>query len=521
MDVNVWDLVSQVIESKRDPLDLLREHLSNICAKEVDAHNVRVVFYIDPTYGPSFVFTDDGIGMDYTGNMAQPGRLDRFLAVSYGGHAGYSSDEFGHKGLGAKLSLNCKRLEIKTKSRATGQSYFVYVDAPLDELRQNRQPKYQLVPGACASQIGTEVKVLGYERGEGRGNYDFDHVKRYMLFSTIVGHTRQRAMPVTKLKINDHEETLQTGFPFLQVGQQGDWKTYTLSKPIEKAETVGNVKVAVSLKGGFTLNTADQQITGPFTLTPKTAGLWLSLRGIPYIRLDFNSFRGEFSTLQYKFCRFVVESDALFDQMDFARGSYQSEGVIGTAFEKLVRACFNELNQHPQWKVFQRELERQRQMKSRETLDERKNRLLSPQQKYVFLKSNGKILHREPGNEHDTLALMWKMEGANAFPIPHFESLEHTAMEGIDVLANFRLRPDGDTQTMVPVEVEDTFEEFIGHGHNPNQTGAIVCWRVDDPDDSALEQSDLHYLMFYKAGDRKLPVLILSRFPTIEVRAKI
>ena len=115
---------------------------------------------------------------------------------------------------------------------------------------------------------------------------------------------------------------------------------------------------------------------------------------------------------------------------------------------------------------------------------------------------------------------MWKIEGAGAVPIPHFESLEHTAMEGIDVLANLRIRPDGDTQQMVPVEVEDTFEEFIGHGHNPNQTGAIVCWRVDDPNDSALEQSDLYYLMFYKAGDRKLPVLILSRFPTLEIRPK-
>ncbi len=327
-------------------------------------------------------------------------------------------------------------------------------------------------------------------------------------------------MPHLTLKINNHEEVLSTGFPYLQPGKQGDWKTYTLSQPIKKADVVANTSIEVLMKGGFTLNTADRDIAGQFTLTPKTSGLWLSLRGIPYVRLDFNTFRGEFSTLQYKFCRFVIECDALFDQMDFARGSYQSEGNIGTAFEKLARGCFNELNQHPEWRVFLRELERDRQIKSRESLDERKKRLMSPQQKYVFLKANGRLLHREPSNEHDTLALLWKIEGANAFPVSCFESLEHTSMEGIDILANLRLRPDGDTQQLIPVEVEDTFEEFIGHGHNPNHTGAIICWRVDDPDDSALEQSDLSYLMFYKAGDRRLPVLVLSRFPTIEVRAK-
>src|SRR5947208_1454919 len=51
LQVNVWDLVSQVIESRRDPLDLVREQLSNMCAFEVGAKNVSITFYTDPEHG--------------------------------------------------------------------------------------------------------------------------------------------------------------------------------------------------------------------------------------------------------------------------------------------------------------------------------------------------------------------------------------------------------------------------------------------------------------------------------------
>jgi len=241
--------VSQVVESRRHPLDLLREHLSNMCSKEVKAGEVRIDFTHDPKFGPTFIFTDDGIGMNHTGNMKTPGRLDKFLAVAYSGHAGVQTDEFGQKGIGAKLSMNCRRLEIRTTSRETGQSFYVYVDHPLETLRKGQQPKFQIYDG-----------------------------------------------------------------------------------------------------GG-----------------PEDGG---------------------------------------------------------------------------------------------------------------------------------------------------------TASEGIDMLANFRIRQDGDTQQIVPVEVDYTFENFFDHGHNPNQTGAIICWSVEDTENPSLEQSDLHYLMFYKSTDKKIPILIMSRFTTIEGRTR-
>ena len=519
MDVNVWDLVSQVIESRRDPLDLVREQLSNICALEVQAKNAYITFYNDPDYGPSFIFKDDGIGMNFTNDPNHLGRLDRFLAMAYSGHAGYKTDEFGQKGLGAKLALNCHRLEIKTKSRADGKSYMVFVDGPLEALKNSRQPVFKIIPDAGLPSPGTEVKILGYERGEGKSNYDFEHVKRYLYFSTVVGHTRPRQMPIIHLKINDIQDILPTGFPYLRCPPNSDWKTYVLADPIELSEEASGIQVKVALKGGFTLETGDTNITGPYTLTQKTSGIFLSIKGIPFLWLDINSFRGKFSTLQYKFCRFVAECDELFDQMDLARGSYQP-GPVTTTFEKLLKKCFNDLADRQEWKIFLHEREKQEQIKKRESLDERKNFLNALSQKFVYLKGTGRLLHRVPDNEHDTLALLWKLEGAGAIPLPLFESLEHTAMEGIDIIANVRWRQDGDTQHLIPIEAEDTYEEFFDHGHNPNQTGAILCWIIEDPDVPELEQTDRPYLLFLKTPDKKIPVLVMSRFPTIEIRPR-
>src|SRR5579863_1482947 len=201
MDVNVWDLVSQVIESRRDPRDVIREYLSNACASEIEAENVRIVYYNDPNYGPSIVLSDDGIGMNYSGDIKNPGRLDRFIAVAYGGHAGLKSDEFGHKGLGSKLATNCKRLEIKTFVKDTSKSYFVFVDEPIKTLREGKQPIYKIVTGAGLHSHGTEIKILGYEYGESAWSFEINRLELYLYFNTIIGNTRSRRMPNFTLKV--------------------------------------------------------------------------------------------------------------------------------------------------------------------------------------------------------------------------------------------------------------------------------------------------------------------------------
>ena len=58
--VHEISMVRQVIENRKRPLDMVREQISNMCAREVGAHEVKVAYYVDPTYEASFIFEDDG-----------------------------------------------------------------------------------------------------------------------------------------------------------------------------------------------------------------------------------------------------------------------------------------------------------------------------------------------------------------------------------------------------------------------------------------------------------------------------
>lgn len=516
MEVNVWDLVSQVIESRRDPRDVIREYLSNACAKEIEARNVKIVFYNDPTYGPSLVLSDDGIGMNYTGNIKNPGRLDRFIAVAYGGHAGLKSDEFGHKGLGSKLAANCRKLEIRTTVKNTSDNYLVFVDEPIKTLREGKQPVYKIIPGAGLPSNGTEIKILGYEYGESAGSFQIDRLELYLYFNTIVGYTRERELPNFTLKVETEERKEEPGFCFLQNSSTPNWKTYVLTEPIVKKKGEGSNAVTVTLKGGYTLETANPEITNGFTLRTGSHGLFLSIKGIPYVQLDFNEFRGNFSKLQYKFVRFVVECDELFSNMDFARNTYL-ENHQTTNFEKALRECFNELAEKTEYKNFLKQAEEENQKNKRINIDKRKEELEKPDQQFLFVKSTNQMLHRLPKNEHDTLALMWKLEALKLLPFDSFISLEHTNLEGIDVIAHYRETPDAHTNKYAPIEVEYIFENFYSHGHNVNQVMAVICWDVDDESRYKKIEGKPHKLIA-TINEKEVPIYRLATIEEIELR---
>ena len=63
-----------------------------------------------------------------------------------------------------------------------------------------------------------------------------------------------------------------------------------------------------------------------------------------------------------------------------------------------------------------------------ETLEARKKKLEDPEQRWVFWHDAGgkeRIIHREPANEMDALATLWKLEGLGALPFHTFKTLEH------------------------------------------------------------------------------------------------
>ena len=109
-------LMRQIIRERVNPLDLLRELISNAAAREVQATNIWIRCYPHPEDIYVFEVEDDGIGMDYSDNP-QAGhfaRLNRFLSLGISTIVGEKSDEFAWKGLGSKMAFHSSRLEVIT-----------------------------------------------------------------------------------------------------------------------------------------------------------------------------------------------------------------------------------------------------------------------------------------------------------------------------------------------------------------------------------------------------------------------
>ena len=500
----------QLIEAIK-PLAMVREQLSNIMAKEVGAKNVTITHYYDPTFGYSFIFEDDGCGMNYTSSIETPGRLDRFIHFGYSGIAGFKVDEFSWKGLGSKLSYNCRKLEIQTWT-GEGSGYKVEVHEPRRKFMKvpPEVPKpllYKMPPDAF-TEGGTTIKVLGYDMDQ---SYTFDRLKNYLLYRTVIGYTKPREFPNVILKVLGEKEVIKPGFPFIKKENEEDWRTVEVDPPIEVTENAEDgTPVTVKLKGGFTLD------TGKFKLSPRryNTGVILSVKGIPYFPLDFNEYRGNFQ-LMSKLCSMVAECDLMEKSLGMDRNWY-IESKISHTFEKALRKCFRKLIELDDYKRLIHNMDEEEKKRTGKSLELRKQALMDPNQKYVFMEGVEGCIHREPDNEHDTLAILWKLEGMNKVPLNLFKTYEHTAITGIDIIGELQEKEGYEVQKFISIEVEFAFHRFMLHRHSPAQTRCIICWEVADPE--ALEKTELPFKYRKVIDDRIVEVYEIRRFPGIRVR---
>jgi len=522
-------IVKQVVQNRAHPLDVIREAISNSCAKEVEASQFKITVFYDGTFGWSFIFEDDGVGMDYTGEKEpeKQGRLDRFLNLAYSGVVGIKSDEFGFKGLGSKLMYLSSRLEIETKTKR-GESYKVIIENPRGKLLQKDKPElpkpviYKKAP--VSFDHGTIIRVYGYDGGIKYDEYENpEKLKQYLYFRTLVGYTRPERLrdgfPKIIIKtpsIPDGEE-LRIGFPWIK--KEGDHvegqKIGVIDPPISvtKEDRSAN-KVTVILKGGYALKTGEFNMSDYGIMESKGLGLTYVWKGIPYFNLDFNHYKPQGFELYYKFCRFVVECDEI--ETDIARSRIVSDGVKEPLFTSALREAFRkimETNDYKEWVKYRRELKRK---DLGTTLNQRKDTLLRSGQKWVFY--DGELIHKEPENEQDVRALLWKLEGLKALPFHYFRTLEHTAQKGIDIIADYQEKDFSEKKLFQAIEVEHILENYSDHDHVPEQTSLIIAWDSKDRDKLTKAEGEWKYVWEYMRHN--LSVVLLKYLPKIGVKVK-
>ena len=351
-------------------------------------------------------------------------------------------------------------------------------------------------------------------------------MRRYLYWYTIVGATKKEIaerLPTIIFKYGAEETALAPGYPWIKKSE--DWKTVVIKDKIVEEFEFNGKRFQAILKGGFTENTSDSCHHG-FGLTSKKDikqyGIRFASKGIPYFILDFHSWKhNEFSIYQ-KFVNLVVEGDDLWEFINIDRSCLREGEPVIDAFKNAIKKCFKKFLDSTEYQNYIAKKKEEQKRKQTRGLKNRKERLNDAETEYVvYVDSDNqdRILHIKPQNEKDLLALFWKLEGLNVLPFEDFCSIEHTGLEGIDIIANYTIFPDSQPKYFEAVEAEYMFENFLKHGHEPKQTELVICWDIANKDDASIEKIE-SWLYRKNFSTTSVYIAVVKEFPNLKLVKK-
>lgn len=522
-------ITKQLIKEIGNPLDLVRECLSNSAAKEVGATYVTITIFSHPDYGYVFEFKDDGCGMNLTGNLKNPGRLDRFLRLGLAAIVGLPTDEFGFKGIGSKLAFRSKRIELETYTR-NGNGYKVWINEPWGSIERGFMPKAHVtdLPQDPEKKAGTHLKIYGYpadrleEVRQGRLSFTFDNVKNYLLHRSFAGFTHERENPpIITLKVGKQTEHLENGFPLLKrmkKVEEPEEGTNYIDIRSSKVLSGTNRSIRIHLKGLYTVNPQD------WDLDPQkfNAGLILSVKGIPYCELNIRKFiKGYFVTNPgpEKLC-IICECDEINEDMNIPRSNYNPSAITGV-FEELLQSMLIQLGSRPEYGLFVMKSRQQKQQKKADKIRRRKEKLMESRNDIFLVEEDGseRWIHTEPENEQDTLALLWKLEALEKLPFAQFKTLA-TSRVGPDLLVDFQETKQSQPELLTVVEAEYLFRNYRLHGHTPGQMPIVVCWDIGGGRRVTLKPTNKPWKFLADIEDIKVRIFMLKHLGYLRIKKK-
>jgi hypothetical protein len=518
----------QLIKERVHPLDLIRELLSNAGSVEVGASSIEISYTIDKD-GHIFEIKDDGCGMNYTGNSECPGRLDKFLGLGLSGIMGIKADEFSWKGIGSKLTFQSKRIEIETCMGDDQSSYSIIINEPWDTISRNLKPRPRITEFPSEVQ-GTRIRVIGHPPHRQEDPFSFSEIKMFLLHRTFAGFTRKRdKKPTIKLSVLGSRETLTFGFPEFGGIDFDSFETTGLLLNEELKTLFVNISpkkqkpIRVCIKGFITWNAEK------YDLSPKNlnTGLILSVKGIPYFNLDME----EYGVTSIRTARpgenkscLIVECDSIQEDMNISR-----RGLVDSArtleFKKIVSEIFYDIESSSEYLTFRKLQEKEKHEKQSDILAEEKRLIEGIDQNWVVLEETGKtpiVLIREPKNEEEVNALIWKLEALGVLPFEKFNSLAYIgAAKGPDLLVNFQEEKGSEPQRATVIEIENNFYNYKTHGHTPSQYPKVICWDMPSSGRKIKpNKTSKPYKFTFDTDDFQVHIFVLKLMTNIKVYSR-
>lgn len=518
-------LMKQLILERSHPLELLRELISNAGAQEVGASRIDITYYVHPQYGHTFEVTDDGCGMDFTNSRQLPGRLDRFLGLGLSAVAGLEADEFAWKGLGSKLAYQSRRVEIETHTGK--EAYNVFVVEPWQTMEDGKKPRPHVnnMQPTPSRHTGTTVRVYGHPPHRQDAAFGFEQIVDYLTHRTFVGYTKARDNePEITLTVQNRKEQIRLGFPELtNLPGEAPEGTVIIDPPIVVASNVPgtNESVQLVLKGLYTWDERDWGLADVHMNT----GLIVSVKGIPYFTMslrDLGSGQLAVANPGVSKCCLVVESDSIHSQMNIARNGLV-DSRLTDHFKRLTSQAIRQVEDSDRHRAFRQVPKRRKDRKSGGQLSDRKKELESATQPWVYWRRSEDAdpvrLLREPENETDTLAVLWKLEALGALPFASFQTLAYSGT-GADLIAHFAEDDAANAERYATIEVEHRFFNFKAHGHLIAQFPTVICWDINPKPRLSPKPTAKPYKFVVQLDEAMLRIYALSRMPGVSVASE-
>lgn len=515
---NELSLMKQLIKERKHPLDLLRELISNAGAREVGATEIKIRYTVDEV-GHIFEVTDNGCGMNFTGNKTIPGRLDKFLGLGLSSIVGLKADEFSWKGLGSKLAFQSRKIEIDTCTD-NGEATRVEINEPWSTIERTLIPKpkvfqYQAEEGR---QQGTTIKVYGHPPHRKDRPFSIEEIKTYLLHRTFVGFTREREHPPKiSLSVLGNTETIDFGFPELKHETPKRGTVFVNeSESVTKPGT--NKSITVHMKGLYTWDEKDYGLDR----NQLNTGLILSVKGIPYFELDMEEYGSRnLRTARpgVNKCCLVLECDQIQQEMNISRSDLvDSEDV--DFLRSAVGKIFQRIESSQEYLGFRRIQEERKNIAGAEVLETKKQTLESENQRWVIFQDSTTakpiVISREPENENDVLCILWKLESLNALPFKRFQTLGH-AGTGPDLIAHFQEDEQSNPDRYTSIEVENKFYNYTLHGHKPSQFPRVICWDIGETPKLKINKTDKKYKFTTIKEDLQIHIFALRLMDKVRV----
>ena len=196
VEVDAVDMIKELAHNFTDPLELIREAISN--SYDAGANNIHISVRLENWHGNDryvIRIRDDGAGMvlDEDAPSRESGRLRNFFKLGNSMREDNGRDWIGEKGVGIKIAFRSEYVRVRTWAGTGFPIYEAVAEEPWRKLHAGEIPDYDVDEKSSGgeSQTFSEIEIVGFFDNDA-SRFSADELEDYIRWRTKWGSFEQR-----------------------------------------------------------------------------------------------------------------------------------------------------------------------------------------------------------------------------------------------------------------------------------------------------------------------------------------